>query len=480
MQGRFKLDTLGVVNRIGSGGLIIFRGPYLDNTGRTLALDETAGDYFISGIPFPGGEVTRLVGGRVTQSPGGALRYGDKTVLSGVLVEGDLELSSTLPDPRRGEETPVLHLRDGTAFTGRANLAVPGAQLLIEQDMASQNRFDLSGSGARVAPGLGKQLLLDTDAVVTLSGNEAMLGSGLDSGADTVINRGRIHARAASGLARIDAATFSNLGTVEVTDGSLAIDSAGLQNIVDGVLTGGTWRVADATLSIDGGSGPVQVAINRADVVLAGAMARFDSIDSLSINDAGGSFRLVNRDFSAGGSFTNRGLLHIKGSTFSASGLTNEGNLAGHGLIVSDVMNGGVLAPEGELRFAGLLALDPSSIIEIELEGGTRFDRLYVDGDVTLGGALAVGRVEDSSTQIGPDDVFTILKATGAISGVFENIGSGARIEVGSGTMLVDISADSITLSAFQADEPSALSWLGIGLAELVVRRRRQENRSRV
>jgi hypothetical protein len=273
-----------------------------------------------------------------------------------------------------------------------------------------------------------------------------------------------IRATPDAGSARIAAGSVTNSGTIEVSRGGLTVDALGLENLANGVLTGGTWRALDATLSIEGTGGTSPITINRGNVVLSGAEARFDSVNSLSINDLGGELHLLNgRGFASSNTFGNAGLLELDGGTFSASDFTNAGYLEGRGVIAGDLRSSGVLAPDGELDVDGLLALASGSVLDIDLEGNARFDQLRVTGDAALGGILRVNRMAGSA--IAPDDVFTILQAGGALSGAFANVSSGDRIDVGGGTLLLTIGDGSVSLSGFEAPEPSAALLVLVGLA---------------
>ncbi len=109
--------------------------------------------------------------------------------------------------------------------------------------------------------------------------------------------------------------------------------------------------------------------------------------------------------------------------------LRGAGRIAtGSGPIPGQVENrGGTVAPGngiGKLEIAGRFASDSAATLAIELGGltaATQYDQLAVDGDVAISGTLAVSLVDLGSGPFVPSvgDVFTIITATGGLSGGF-------------------------------------------------------------
>ncbi len=97
---------------------------------------------------------------------------------------------------------------------------------------------------------------------------------------------------------------------------------------------------------------------------------------------------------------TNQGTLQVgAGATFvgNAQNFTNAGVFAGNGTIAThaggDIVNAGRIGPGnsvGLLTLAGDLTQQAAGSIDIELASAASFDRLVVNGDVTLAGTLHV------------------------------------------------------------------------------------------
>lgn len=88
--------------------------------------------------------------------------------------------------------------------------------------------------------------------------------------------------------------------------------------------------------------------------------------------------------------------------------------------------NAGTFAPgasPGLLTFQGAFTMDASAVLEAEISGttpGVDYDQLAVEGDAALDGTLRLADIVGGSVAI--DDTFTILTATGTVSGTFDAV----------------------------------------------------------
>lgn len=157
--------------------------------------------------------------------------------------------------------------------------------------------------------------------------------------------------------------TFNNSGVLDVQSGTQTLGGPVTQ-YSGTTLTGGTWIVGNgATLQVTT-NGAQNLLTNAGDVSLVGPNSVSARINTLTSNT--GAFRLLsNRNFTVAGAgtFSNSGLLQLGGGIFSATTLTNTGNVSGYGSLstANPVANaGGVVTADG-----GTLALSR------EISGGT-------------------------------------------------------------------------------------------------------------
>jgi hypothetical protein len=130
---------------------------------------------------------------------------------------------------------------------------------------------------------------------------------------------------------------MNNNGMVQVQSGTMIL--YGITQMVDDILTGGSWRVdSNSTLAMWVASNmSANITTNQGDVTLNGIGSIFTSIDALADNQ--GSFSVLNgRDFTTAGNLSNSGLLTIgTESDFLVSGnLTGTGNLTVDGTFTAD------------------------------------------------------------------------------------------------------------------------------------------------
>lgn len=145
---------------------------------------------------------------------------------------------------------------------------------------------------------------------------------------------------------------------------------------------------------------------------------------------------------------------HTGGDAYTVAG----GTLGGNGSIDADITveAEGILAPgtsAGQLTVEQVV-FETGSTFEIEIGGltaGTEYDQLLA-GSVTLGGDFEISLLDLGSGAYLPDpsDSFTVLDAS-TISGIFDNVVSGARLDTigGEGSFLVTYESDVVSLSDF-------------------------------
>jgi uncharacterized protein with beta-barrel porin domain len=251
------------------------------------------------------------------------------------------------------------------------------------------------------------------------------VGNGIDaSGSAIVTNSGTILGNV--GVQSAAAATITTSGTITGTGGTAIAFNAVAGNtltlasgfVINGIVTN---AAADITNTLQlGGSGN-----GTFDVSTIGTQYR----NFGSFNKVGTSvFALTGTSTFAGPVNVNGGTLAVNGNTTSFGGLSANagGTLGGNGTVGNTTINGGVLAPGdpttgnlfGPLTVQGTLSFTAASTYMIQVSS-TNAGRTNVTGVATLGGAT-VNAVFAPGGNLNRQ--YTILNATGGVSGIFNPV----------------------------------------------------------
>lgn len=171
-------------------------------------------------------------------------------------------------------------------------------------------------------------------------------------------------------------------------------------------------------------------------------------------------------------------LTALQGMTVGANG-----KLSGSGIVVAEVNVEGILSPgssAGWLEFLGELNLQAASELEIGLGGlnNEDFDRLIVDGDLSLAGGLDV--FFENGFSLGAHQQFVIVELTGGRTGEFAGLGQGSLVGTFGGfdLLISYFGGDGNDIMLFTVPEP-ILAFEGLmGLACLAIRGRRRRDQS--
>ncbi len=234
---------------------------------------------------------------------------------------------------------------------------------------------------------------------------------------------------------------------------------------------GGTVRLNGSQTGFRGSNGAVLTNVDNT-IRGNGEFINLSLVNQGSIIAEGGELNI------RGGSVNNSGLLSaINNSLLAVFGLTeNSGqiivgadseivfgelvnnslaSISGGGAISSsnEIISQGTISPGGlgspdVLTFGSDLAFTPTSLLQIEL-GPTATDQLVVNGELTLDGTLSIALLEDFTPE--ESDIFTVVSAD-MIEENFLNIENGQRLFTSdqSGSFIVNVDSDEITLSSFQ------------------------------
>jgi fibronectin-binding autotransporter adhesin len=170
----------------------------------------------------------------------------------------------------------------------------------------------------------------------------------------------------------------------------------------------------------------------------------------------------------------------MSGAIRLPANFVNQGQLSGtgHFELAGTLTNDGHLAPgasPGTLVIDSHLAMTAASTLDIELQDATHHDLLQVNGNIALGGALALSCYSACHFGLGTD--LLIVDGTGVLTGSFDSV-SLAGFAPGTFSVHVDSANADVWLHLDQAvaavPEPQTWAlWLaGIGAMLLKARRR--------
>ncbi|SMP40243.1 autotransporter-associated beta strand repeat-containing protein [Neorhodopirellula lusitana] len=381
----------------------------------------------------------------------------EKLTISGDGVDG---IGALYTDGAVGNGTRFGSSSNGDASTifldGDASIGVgiDGNQFLVGR---------IQGTGNLTKLGEG---MLSMEKSSTFDGN-LIVAVGSVFGRSGVVHRDLTVAAGASISANSNR-TYNTGGDVTV-EGLLDLngrtDESTLPGKVGRLL--GAGQVSTTNPSTNAG-GDLEIAFDASEANFSGDIAT-----AVSLTKSGSGTQIFSGSNTyTGTTLVSGGLLQIDGSHSGGGQYTVEGNaaLGGNGTIDSDVIvnASGHLSPgasAGTLS-VGDLTLVSGAAFDVELGGtvaGVDYDQLLADL-VTLGGSLNVSLLNSDGAiwEPSPTDAFTILSAGTDLSGMFENVASGERLETvgGEGSFLVtyDSASDSVELSNYFDNFVEALS----------------------
>ena len=493
LGGTFTTADLGLSNVSIQGGAVNLVGDLI-NTNDVLRLNSSTGSWMLSGGSITGGAIA---------TSGANLEFSNSfnNRLSGVELRGDLTV--------QGSIFARLRLQQGSRFTGNAYVTGDGASLLIEQSGIIDNGGTIVLGGSSINRrqfGISGDHTLTLGPSMTVRGGRADIRSDLFlEGTGVIVNQGRIAADLAGESLVINLDGFTNTGTVEAIGGGILQLDSRPTNLVDGTLTGGTWRVTDGSTLIFPGAATVSpIVTNAASLVLDGANARLlqgtstaPGLAGLTTNAAAGRLTLrQGHQLTTVAGLENAGQISLEsGSRLAVSGayrqtggqtrlqggrLTSNagsvsilgGELSGMGTIDGSLTNQGAIATDGTagtLSILGGYTQTATGVLNLELGGTNRYDQLQISGTATLDGRLNIRTLTGFAPQVG--DSFKVLDF-GSVSGRFAAING---LELGGGLFLEpDLDGDRLLLSvyappiaqddAFTTDEVTPLTLLPAAL----------------
>jgi hypothetical protein len=493
-SGQFNgLNANALINQQMIHGSGSFFGMTLTNQA-TINADNTSTMLSISGSPTTNTATLEASGGgtlelaSVTNNTGGNIEALNGSTV--ILASGFSGSGGTLSTSGTGAIQSQNGQLDGTLNipTNTGTLEVNGFDLFTQGTIANNGTMSIT-SGCMI---MNQPTTLTGTGTLTMSSTGCIFGSGLsftnkstiegagtigDSNPMPITNAGTIIANQSGGTLFITPNTtgFTNTGTLIVSPGSTLDITGNLNNLKNGVLTGGAYSVGgvlDLQNSIVTVAAPLTLTGSGAQIF--DAFHGVNALASLTSNTGKGLLSVqAGQSLATAGNFANKAKLIVgAGSTFTAGGVftqlggttTVDGTLAAHtgltltkgtiqgkGTIAAPVTSNAVFVAgdsptkPGTFTISGSYAQNATGTLDIPISGataGTQYGQMVVSNGVSLSGILNIKRKAGFVPAIGTN--FTILTGS-VVSGQFSTV-SGAPINSAE-HFAVNYSSNAVTLT---------------------------------
>lgn len=289
----------------------------------------------------------------------------------------------------------------------------------------------LSGTDAAAAINLGTNTLTTSTTAnssyagaIAGAGNFVKEGTGTLTlgGANTHTGNTTINAGAITLLGTLNSdVTIGASGTLTTTANDQLNDSKAL--VVNGNLVlGGNEQVG--TLSGTDSAAVTNLGVNsltttsNSNSSYAGTLV---GTGGSLVKEGTGTLTLSGANTYTGATAINAGAITLNGSVTSNVTVGSSGTLFGTGTITGALVNNGNLRPgnsPGTLNLTGNFNNSSSGTLFVEIASLASFDKLLITGTATFGGTVDVS-VTGGFIASEAGDAFTIITATGGVSGTF-------------------------------------------------------------
>jgi outer membrane autotransporter protein len=253
------------------------------------------------------------------------------------------------------------------------------------------NNLSTTFSGAIQVGGIGGALVKAGSGTLTLSGNNTYNGG-------TTVTAGLINFTSAS-----------NFGT-----GAITLAGGGLQ-----WASGSTADISSKLAPLGAGGGTFDT--NGNTITFASGLTGSGGLAKQGL----GTLNLTGNNTYSGGTAVLAGTLAVNGSIAGNVAVGSAGTLGGNGTIGGNVVNAGTLAPGNSI---GLMTVNGSytqvagSFYQVEANAAGQADRINVGGVATIQGGTV--QVLAQPGNYGPSTTYTIVRATGGVSGTYAGVSS--------------------------------------------------------
>ena len=480
----------GAVQQSG-GEIVIAGGRYQGPASSYVSL--LSGTFAVAGNldVAPNANIEFIFGSSPTIGVGAELEVTGTTLLSKTLTLNGGTLSTGAI-----ANTALLNFQRGTVDLTNSNLTVGSGGAFGSQLTLGANKTILVSNPARsitIAGGSGGGVLtlnggtIDAAGTITNNGTVRLLSSLSQLGGDTLLNNntitgtGRVMSatvtNAAAGRIRAEAnealffgGSVANSGSVNFLEGSIEFDQQ-VTNNTSGTIAGRAGTLRFAEVAINPGTGAAGLR-NRGLVQITGEGTTnvfgtiFQNEGTAKIQVTGGAAAnfygaVSNYDGGAAGAAE---ISVDGGSAATFFGLVKgSGDLTGRGV---KFFEGGWDPGQspGAVNVEGDVVLGDGNTLTIEIAGinaGTQYDVISIDGQLTLGGTLAIDLLDGFRPALGQSfDILSASSVVGSFDGLSFDTSMFSPTFTGTGVTLTVI------------PEPGTLA-LGLGGLALLARRRR-------
>ncbi len=441
-----------------AGGTVESRDGYVAAHGGSTSTVTVAGDgssWAMTGTFFVGygGGAT----GNVSVSAGGGIK-------AAKVMLGNLAGSSGTMTITGAGSNVTAYIDNGVVNSGSVDVGFEGSGSLTVTNGGSLDAYDLyagsaagsngnvlvSGVGSRVAVGNlmvvgdagngsveitgGASLAAPTILIAASAGSTGVLNIGAAAG-QTARSAGALEARTIAFGAGNGSIVFNHSETgyilsADISGAGKVVAEAGVTTLGGNNSYSGGTTISSGTLkgtSKSFGSGGIA---NDAQLVVDGAGTLSNGISGTGTFEKTGDGNLVLTGNSTytGTTAVSSGKLSVNGSLASPVSVGTGATLGGSGTIGGlTVGSGGTLAPGnsiGTLASTGSATFASGSRYEVEIDAAGNSDRLAVTGTITIDNdvSLVVTSLANQ-TAYSLSTRYTILTATGGITGTFSSVG---------------------------------------------------------
>jgi autotransporter-associated beta strand protein len=362
----------------------------------TTLTAPTGGSALLSGIVSGSGGLT-IGGGQINLT-------GLNTYVGGTTVSGGAVLG-IVADSGLGDPSGRLTLNGGTLLAlVPPTPSIPPAALQIDRAVtlgAGGGIVDTTGNDikfTKAVSGVGR-LIKQGANILTLSGANSYTGG-------TMVNAGVLRLDVGASLASTGALTI-NGGTFDLNGNNLTLGN------LSGV--GGTLALGSGTLTL----GDANSTSSAAVITGTGGFVKQGS----------STLALLGVNTYTGPTTVAAGRLAVDGSITSDVTVDSGGNLGGSGTIFGAVLHNGIVSPGnsiGTLTVNGSYTQSPGSSYQAEANATGQADLINVIGApgtaTILGGTVAALPV--AAGAYAPSTTYTILTATGGVTGTYAGVTS--------------------------------------------------------
>jgi outer membrane autotransporter protein len=296
---------------------------------------------------------------------------------------------------------------DANLGAPNGGLAFGGGALQTTATFTTARPVTLNAGGGTFIPNVGTTL--------TLAGAVGGVGGLTMVGGGTLVLAG---ASSYSGGMTVNAGTLQlGLGASLFAGGALTVNG-GIFNLNGNTQTVGALSGTGGTIALGAGTLTTNSSTNT---TLATQITGTGGLTKQGL----GTLNLTGTNTYTGPTSVMAGILAVNGSLTSNVTVGAAGTLGGNGTITGLVTNNGIIAPGnsiGTLTINGNFVQNAGSIYQVQVNPAGQSDRINTSGTATINGGMV--QVQAQSGTYARNTTYTILNATGGVSGAYSSVTS--------------------------------------------------------